>query len=114
MSLVTVKMPLPSNFGRIVRRGTAVERIVEVRDATPDELAIDEMNAGIYAFDEAALREAVAQSARRQRAVGVLPHRYGRVFRQGREARSSAPRNRSSRRSSASTIASSSRGRVRR
>jgi bifunctional UDP-N-acetylglucosamine pyrophosphorylase / glucosamine-1-phosphate N-acetyltransferase len=61
MSLVTVKMPLPSYFGRIVRRGPAVERIVEVRDATPDELAIDEMNAGIYAFDEPALRDAVAR-----------------------------------------------------
>jgi bifunctional UDP-N-acetylglucosamine pyrophosphorylase/glucosamine-1-phosphate N-acetyltransferase len=59
MSLVTVKMPLPSSFGRVVRRGPVVERIVEVRDATPDELAIDEMNAGIYAFDETALREAV-------------------------------------------------------
>jgi bifunctional UDP-N-acetylglucosamine pyrophosphorylase / glucosamine-1-phosphate N-acetyltransferase len=60
MALVTVKMPLPSNFGRIVRKGDAVERIVEVRDASPRELAIDEMNAGIYAFDEDALREAVA------------------------------------------------------
>lgn len=61
MSLVTVKMPLPSSFGRIVRRGTTVERIVEVSDATPAQLEIDEMNAGIYAFDEAALRDAVAQ-----------------------------------------------------
>jgi bifunctional UDP-N-acetylglucosamine pyrophosphorylase/glucosamine-1-phosphate N-acetyltransferase len=60
MTLVTVKMPLPSSFGRIVRRGEDVERIVEARDASPSELAIDEMNAGIYAFDEAALREAVA------------------------------------------------------
>jgi len=60
MSLVTVKMPLPSNFGRIVRNGENVERIVEVRDAGPRELAIDEMNAGIYAFDENALRDAVA------------------------------------------------------
>jgi bifunctional UDP-N-acetylglucosamine pyrophosphorylase / glucosamine-1-phosphate N-acetyltransferase len=59
MALVTVKMPLPSNFGRIVRRGRDIERIVEVRDATPDELAIDEMNAGIYAFDEDQLRESV-------------------------------------------------------
>jgi bifunctional UDP-N-acetylglucosamine pyrophosphorylase/glucosamine-1-phosphate N-acetyltransferase len=59
MALVTVKMPLPSNFGRIVRDGGCVERIVEVRDATPEQLAIDEMNAGIYAFDEAALRDAV-------------------------------------------------------
>lgn len=59
MALVTVKMPLPSNFGRIVRSGPRVERIVEVRDATSAQLAIDEMNAGIYAFDEAALRDAV-------------------------------------------------------
>ncbi|HET6274857.1 MAG TPA: bifunctional UDP-N-acetylglucosamine diphosphorylase/glucosamine-1-phosphate N-acetyltransferase GlmU [Candidatus Cybelea sp.] len=60
MALVTAAMPLPSSFGRIVRRGAAVERIVEARDATPAELAIDEMNAGIYAFDEASLRDAVA------------------------------------------------------
>jgi bifunctional UDP-N-acetylglucosamine pyrophosphorylase / glucosamine-1-phosphate N-acetyltransferase len=59
MALVTVKMPLPSNFGRIVRRGHDIARIVEVRDATPDELAIDEMNAGIYAFEEEPLRGAV-------------------------------------------------------
>ncbi len=59
MALVTVSMPLPSNFGRIVRSGAQVERIVEARDATPGELAIDEMNAGIYAFDEIALRDAV-------------------------------------------------------
>ncbi|HUA09517.1 MAG TPA: bifunctional UDP-N-acetylglucosamine diphosphorylase/glucosamine-1-phosphate N-acetyltransferase GlmU [Candidatus Acidoferrales bacterium] len=59
MSLVTVKMPLPSNFGRIVRHGDNAVRIIEVRDAGPSELAIDEMNAGIYAFDERELREAV-------------------------------------------------------
>jgi bifunctional UDP-N-acetylglucosamine pyrophosphorylase/glucosamine-1-phosphate N-acetyltransferase len=61
MALVTVEMPLPSNFGRIVRRGDNVERIVEVRDATPEELAIREMNAGIYAFEEDALREGVVR-----------------------------------------------------
>jgi bifunctional UDP-N-acetylglucosamine pyrophosphorylase / glucosamine-1-phosphate N-acetyltransferase len=61
MALVTVRMPLPSNFGRVVRRDGTIDRIVEVRDATPAELAIDEMNAGIYAFDEAALREAVTR-----------------------------------------------------
>jgi bifunctional UDP-N-acetylglucosamine pyrophosphorylase/glucosamine-1-phosphate N-acetyltransferase len=59
MALVTVAMPPPSNFGRIVRRGGDVERIVEVRDASPEELAIGEMNAGIYAFDEDELRGAV-------------------------------------------------------
>jgi bifunctional UDP-N-acetylglucosamine pyrophosphorylase/glucosamine-1-phosphate N-acetyltransferase len=58
LALVTARMPLPSNFGRIVRKGDNVKRIVEARDAGPDELLIDEMNAGIYAYDEAALREA--------------------------------------------------------
>lgn len=59
MALVTVEMPLPSNFGRIVRRGSDIERIVEVRDASAEEIAIGEMNAGIYAFDEDELRGAV-------------------------------------------------------
>jgi bifunctional UDP-N-acetylglucosamine pyrophosphorylase/glucosamine-1-phosphate N-acetyltransferase len=59
MALVTVKMPMPSSFGRVVRGGDAVNRIVEVRDATPEQLAIDEMNAGIYAFDESELRDAI-------------------------------------------------------
>jgi len=61
MALVTVRMPLPSSFGRVVREGRTIARIVEARDATSDELAIDEMNAGIYAFDEAELRAAVVR-----------------------------------------------------
>ncbi len=60
MTLVTARMPATSNFGRIVRRGDDVERIVEARDATPEQLRIEEMNAGIYAFHEDRLREAVA------------------------------------------------------
>ncbi|MBV8373489.1 MAG: bifunctional UDP-N-acetylglucosamine diphosphorylase/glucosamine-1-phosphate N-acetyltransferase GlmU [Candidatus Eremiobacteraeota bacterium] len=61
MALLTVTMPLPSSFGRIVREGRDVSRIVEARDATAKELEIDEMNAGVYAFDEAELRAAVPQ-----------------------------------------------------
>jgi bifunctional UDP-N-acetylglucosamine pyrophosphorylase/glucosamine-1-phosphate N-acetyltransferase len=61
LALVTARVALPSNFGRVVRRDGGVERIVEVRDATSAELEIDEVNAGIYAFDEAALRAAVAR-----------------------------------------------------
>jgi bifunctional UDP-N-acetylglucosamine pyrophosphorylase/glucosamine-1-phosphate N-acetyltransferase len=56
LALTTARMPLPSNFGRIVQRGPVLERIVEARDCSPEELEIDEMNAGIYAYDEAALR----------------------------------------------------------
>ena len=60
MALVTASMPLPSNFGRVVRSGAHVRKIVEARDASADELAITEMNAGIYAFGETEVREAVA------------------------------------------------------
>jgi len=61
LALVTARMPLPSTFGRIVRSENAVERIVEAKDCDPEQLAIDEMNAGIYAFDERALRAAIGQ-----------------------------------------------------
>jgi len=61
LALVTARMPLPSQFGRIVRRGEHVLRIVEARDADEAELLLDEMNAGLYAYDEAKLRKAVAE-----------------------------------------------------
>lgn len=41
----------PTGYGRVVRdRHRNVRRIVEHRDATADELRIDEINTGIYAF----------------------------------------------------------------
>ena len=52
-------MPLPSNFGRVIRHGPAVAKIVEERDCTAAERAVDEMNAGIYAYAETALRDAI-------------------------------------------------------
>jgi bifunctional UDP-N-acetylglucosamine pyrophosphorylase / glucosamine-1-phosphate N-acetyltransferase len=61
LALVTVRTPLPSSFGRIVRHDGAVAGIVEARDATPEQLAIDEVNAGVYAFSEPALRRAIGE-----------------------------------------------------
>ena len=46
-----------------------VERIVEAKDATPDELETNEINAGLYAFDAAWLRRRIA----RPDAVGARP-----------------------------------------
>jgi bifunctional UDP-N-acetylglucosamine pyrophosphorylase/glucosamine-1-phosphate N-acetyltransferase len=60
VAMVTARMPLPSNFGRVVREGEFVTGIVEERDCTAEQRAIDEMNAGVYLYDEAALREMVA------------------------------------------------------
>ena len=45
-------------YGRVLRDGGTV-RIVEAKDATPDELAVDEVNAGLYVFAAAALRPAL-------------------------------------------------------
>ncbi len=70
IALVTARMPLPSMFGRVLRAGAtsdgpaAVERIVEAKDCTAGQLALDEMNAGIYAFEEAALRDVVPRIGR--------------------------------------------------
>ena len=60
IALISVAVDDPASLGRVVR-GTdgRVARIVEARDADADELAIDEVNAGLYAFDVAWLRERI-------------------------------------------------------
>jgi len=51
----------PSGYGRVVRdEHGAFRRIVEQKDATDDERAIAEVNAGIYAFGANALRDQLA------------------------------------------------------
>ncbi|MDQ6826443.1 MAG: bifunctional UDP-N-acetylglucosamine diphosphorylase/glucosamine-1-phosphate N-acetyltransferase GlmU [Candidatus Eremiobacteraeota bacterium] len=60
LAMVTARMPLPSNFGRVLRNGEEISRIVEERDCTDQERAVDEVNAGIYLYDESVLRAAVA------------------------------------------------------
>jgi bifunctional UDP-N-acetylglucosamine pyrophosphorylase/glucosamine-1-phosphate N-acetyltransferase len=63
LALVAIKARAPGRLGRIVRTpdGEHVERIVEVADATPGELAVSEVNAGLYAFQAAWLRGAVGR-----------------------------------------------------
>jgi bifunctional UDP-N-acetylglucosamine pyrophosphorylase/glucosamine-1-phosphate N-acetyltransferase len=57
MAIVSVEVEDPGRLGRVVRgEDGRLSRIVEARDATPDELEIDEINAGLYAFDLAWLR----------------------------------------------------------
>jgi bifunctional UDP-N-acetylglucosamine pyrophosphorylase/glucosamine-1-phosphate N-acetyltransferase len=57
LALVSVITVDPGRLGRVVRDDDGeIERIVEAKDATEDELEIDEVNAGIYAFDLTWLR----------------------------------------------------------
>ena len=60
IALVAVDAIDPGHLGRVVRddAGT-VERIVERKDATDEEIAINEINSGLYAFDAAWLRERI-------------------------------------------------------
>ena len=52
----------PTGYGRIVRDCSGVvSGIVEHRDATGTQLAIREINSGVFAFDAAVLREALGQ-----------------------------------------------------
>ena len=60
IALATVFAADPAQLGRVVRSefGT-VERIVEAKDATEDELDGNEINAGLYAFDAEWLRRRI-------------------------------------------------------
>jgi bifunctional UDP-N-acetylglucosamine pyrophosphorylase / glucosamine-1-phosphate N-acetyltransferase len=61
LALVTTSPPDPTGYGRIVRdeRGH-ITSVVEQKDASKDELAIGEINAGIYAAPADFLRAATA------------------------------------------------------
>jgi bifunctional UDP-N-acetylglucosamine pyrophosphorylase/glucosamine-1-phosphate N-acetyltransferase len=64
-TMATMVLADPTGYGRVVRAPDGgVERVVETKnagDATADELAIDEVNSSIFAFDGDALREALAR-----------------------------------------------------
>jgi len=56
-TLLTVELPDPVGYGRVLRGADGLlERIVEHADASPEELAIAEVNAGAYVFRGTALR----------------------------------------------------------
>jgi bifunctional UDP-N-acetylglucosamine pyrophosphorylase/glucosamine-1-phosphate N-acetyltransferase len=62
-TVMTTEMENPGSYGRIVRSADGdIERIVEAKspgDATPEELAIKEVNAGTYAFAGPPLADAL-------------------------------------------------------
>ena len=69
-ALVSVMTPSPGAYGRIVRgEDGRVRSIVEARDATREQLLIDEVNASLYVFDGARL-DAVIRSLRSDNAQG--------------------------------------------
>ena len=57
IALVVVDAIDPGHLGRVIRdEAGTVERVVERKDATDEEIAVNEINSGLYAFDADWLR----------------------------------------------------------
>lgn len=57
VAVLTTELADPTGYGRVLRTSEgAVTGIVEQRDATPGQLAVREVNSGVYVFDAAFLR----------------------------------------------------------
>lgn len=50
VALLTIEMENPHGYGRIIREGGKVRRIVEEKDASPEERSVTEVNTGIMAL----------------------------------------------------------------
>jgi bifunctional UDP-N-acetylglucosamine pyrophosphorylase/glucosamine-1-phosphate N-acetyltransferase len=61
-TVLTVRLGDPTGYGRVIRDGDgAVTGIVEHRDADRAQLAVDEINTSVYAFDAQLLEAALAK-----------------------------------------------------
>jgi bifunctional UDP-N-acetylglucosamine pyrophosphorylase/glucosamine-1-phosphate N-acetyltransferase len=85
-TVVTAIVDNPHGYGRIVRSGERIARIVEERDASSTEREIHEINSGIYAFSLDGLFDAIrgiaAENAQREY---YLPDLIGIYRANGRE-----------------------------
>lgn len=62
ITVMTAVLENPGGYGRIVRaNGEWVQKIIEERDASPQEMGIKEVNTGIYCVDSPFLFEALKQ-----------------------------------------------------
>ena len=60
-TIMSVSLPDPTGYGRIVRSDGRVVAVVEERDATPAVRTINEVNTSVYVFDGPALVDALAR-----------------------------------------------------
>jgi bifunctional UDP-N-acetylglucosamine pyrophosphorylase/glucosamine-1-phosphate N-acetyltransferase len=64
-TVVTAVVERPYGYGRVIRVGGRIARIIEERDASPAQRRVREINSGIYAFDLGPLFEALRTIAAR-------------------------------------------------
>jgi bifunctional UDP-N-acetylglucosamine pyrophosphorylase / glucosamine-1-phosphate N-acetyltransferase len=68
VTLLSTRLSQPLGYGRIIRDPLGgLTRIVEEKDATPEERRIQEVNAGIYCFDAGFLFSALPRLSRKNR-----------------------------------------------
>jgi len=61
-TVLSADLPDPSGYGRVVRDAHGdIARIVEERDATPEERALHEINTAIYAFEHPEITEVLGE-----------------------------------------------------
>jgi len=64
-TLLSARLDDPTGYGRVIRGADGtVERIVEQKDASDEERAVTEINAGVYVFRATALRTSLAKVGR--------------------------------------------------
>jgi bifunctional UDP-N-acetylglucosamine pyrophosphorylase / glucosamine-1-phosphate N-acetyltransferase len=84
-TVLTALVANPTGYGRIVRSGQKIARIVEERDASSAERQITEINSGLYAFELRGLFDAVrAIGADNLQGEYYLPDLVEIFLRQGR------------------------------
>jgi bifunctional UDP-N-acetylglucosamine pyrophosphorylase/glucosamine-1-phosphate N-acetyltransferase len=80
-TVLTAVLDRPDGYGRIVRMNGAISAIVEHRDASVEQRAIQEINSGIYVFDRPPLFDALRQvGSRNAQGEYYLPDLVG-IFR---------------------------------
>ena len=62
-TVLTAEVEQPYGLGRVIRNPVtgAVDAIVEERDATPEQRAVTEINAGVYAFEASLLAQSLGK-----------------------------------------------------
>lgn len=66
LGMISTTLLDPHGYGRLVRQGGKAHKIVEHKDCTPEELAICEVNAGIYVVDAAFLVDSLTRVGQSQ------------------------------------------------
>ena len=97
-TMLTIELDEPGSYGRVVRADSGeVERMVEAKaagDATAEQLAIREINAGTYVFQAGPLADGARRPLQRQRPGRVLPARCPAGAARGRPRGRRPPRRR--------------------